>query len=91
MSDHTSSVTVYWRRGCGFCRRLLRDLERAGISFDRVNIWEDPDGAAYVRSVARGNETVPTVRVGDRPMVNPSVGDVAEALASVTAGRCGVP
>ena len=85
MSDRSSSVTVYWRPGCGFCRRLLRGLERAEIPFERINIWEDEEAAAYVRSVANGNETVPTVRVGDRPMVNPAVGDVAEALATITA------
>jgi mycoredoxin len=29
-----------------------------------INIWEDPQAAARVRSVANGNETVPTVFVG---------------------------
>jgi mycoredoxin len=39
---------------------------------DEVNIWEDPDGAAFVRSVTGGDETVPTVRIGTRSVVNPS-------------------
>jgi mycoredoxin len=71
-----SPVTVYWRPGCGFCGSLLRGLERSGVDFDRVDIWEDEDGAAFVRSVAGGNETVPTVRVVDVALVNPSSGDV---------------
>jgi hypothetical protein len=39
---------------------------------DEINIWEDADGAAFVRSVAGGNETVPTVRIGTQSLVNPS-------------------
>lgn len=75
-ADPASPVTVYWRPGCGFCSSLLRGLERHGLAFDRVNIWEDEDGAALVRSVADGNETVPTVRVVDVALVNPSASDV---------------
>jgi mycoredoxin len=74
-------VTVYWRPGCGFCSSLLRGLDRQGLAFDRVNIWDDPGGAAFVRSVARGNETVPTVRVGDVALVNPTSRDVFRAVA----------
>ncbi|MGE0305934.1 MAG: NrdH-redoxin, partial [Acidimicrobiia bacterium] len=39
---------------------------------DLVNIWDDPEGAAFVRSVARGYETVPTVSIGPEALVNPS-------------------
>ncbi len=77
----TAPVTVYWRPGCGFCSGLLRGLERNELDFDRVNIWEDEDAAAFVRSVADGNETVPTVRVGEVAMVNPSARDVMAAVA----------
>lgn len=76
-----SSVTVYWRPGCGFCSALLRQLERDGLAFDRVNIWDDPEGAAFVQSVAGGNETVPTVRIGDIGLVNPTGRDVLAAVA----------
>lgn len=75
-----SQVTVYWRPGCPFCSRLLRGLKRNGISFREVDIWADADAAAFVRSVARGNETVPTVLVGERALVNPSVTEVAALL-----------
>jgi mycoredoxin len=74
--DADLPVTVYWRPGCGFCSSLLRGLERDGLAFTRVDIWEDEDGAAFVRSVANGNETVPTVRVVDIALVNPTRNDV---------------
>ena len=77
----TAAVTVYWRPGCGFCSSLLRNLERQELSFDQVNIWEDEDAAAFVRSVANGNETVPTVKVGDVALVNPSAPEVLRAVS----------
>ena len=60
---------------------LKAGLQRDGIPFREVNIWDDPEAAAFVRSVARGNETVPTVTVGSVSLVNPTVGDVAALLA----------
>lgn len=71
---------VYWRPGCPYCAKLFRDLERIGLPVSKVNIWEDRAGAARVRSIADGNETVPTVVVGDDMMVNPRVGQVLDAV-----------
>lgn len=76
VDDQATPVTVYWRPGCGFCGALLRGLERAELRFTRVDIWQDEEGAAFVRSVADGNETVPTVRIADVALVNPSTVDV---------------
>jgi len=63
LQDPPAAVTVMWRPGCPFCALLLRGLERSGLAFERIDIWEDPEAAAWVRGVADGNETVPTVRV----------------------------
>ena len=59
---------------------LERNLDRLGLPLDKRNIWDDPESAATVRSIANGNETVPTVVVGERRMVNPSVNQVVAAL-----------
>lgn len=83
-------VTVYWRPGCGFCHVLRRELDRAGVECTEVNIWEDPAAAALVRSAARGNETVPTVVVGNHAMVNPSAREVL-AAAGVPDGDGSAP
>jgi mycoredoxin len=60
---------------------LRRGLRKAGLPTDEVDIWKDPAGAAAVRGAANGNETVPTVRVGDRFFVNPSTSEVLAAAA----------
>lgn len=74
-------VVVYWRPGCVYCARLRGRLGRAGRRALWVNIWQDREAAAYVRSVNQGNETVPTVVLDDLPMKNP---DPAMVLARLT-------
>ncbi len=78
--DNTSDIIMYWRPGCGFCAALERRMNKAELVFDKRNIWENPDDAAFVRSVAKGNEVVPTVVVKGVAMVNPSLEDIATAL-----------
>lgn len=82
-NEATDELEFFWRPGCPFCAMLERDLDRAGIGVVRRNIWEEPEAAAIVRSVADGNETVPTVRVGGRALVNPPVAEVADLLREV--------
>ena len=84
MSDATApTVTVYWRPACPFCMVLRRGLRKAGLETVEVDIWKDPAGAAAVRAAADGNETVPTVRVGDEVFVNPSAAQVLAAAAEL--------
>jgi mycoredoxin len=63
---------IYWRPGCSFCIRLRLRLGLAGRRAVWVNVRHDPAASARVRSVNDGNETVPTVFVGDEHRTNPS-------------------
>jgi mycoredoxin len=90
MADDTSfsgdapapRIDLYWRPGCGFCSMLQRKLDKLGIDRVEHNIWDDPADAAVVREHARGNETVPTVVIGDRGFVNPSAGELVAYLST---------
>jgi glutaredoxin len=77
------AVHYYWRPGCPFCSMLRRGLDQAGIGTVDHDIWQDPQAAAVVRGFAGGNETVPTVVIGDVGLVNPSAREVGEHLARV--------
>jgi mycoredoxin len=80
-SAQDGRAIVYWRPGCPFCMRLRASLGRHADRLHWVDIWADPAGAASVRAVADGNETVPTVITGDTAMVNPKP-EVVRALTS---------
>ncbi len=77
----TRQIEFYWRPGCGFCSMLQRKLDQLGIERVERNIWENADDAATVRRHANGNETVPTVVIGDTGFVNPSAGQLVDFLA----------
>lgn len=72
---------VFWRPGCTYCLRLRFRLGHRARRAHWVNIWRDPAGAAAVRAVNDGDETVPTVVVAGRAHVNPDPAWVREQLS----------
>lgn len=76
-----TSFTMYSTPWCGYCHRLKSQLEREGISFDVVDIEQDPEAVAIVESANNGNQTVPTLVYADgTSMTNPSVIQVKAKL-----------
>jgi glutaredoxin len=73
---------VYWRPGCVYCLRLRFRLGRRAREAHWVDIWRDPEGAAAVREVNGGNETVPTVFYAGTPHTNPDPAWVRERLSA---------
>ena len=76
-------VTVYTRPGCPFSAALRWQLRRLAVPVREIDIWADRAAAGVVRDITGGDETVPTVVVGTRAMVNPGVDKVRTALAEV--------
>lgn len=80
-ADPRRDVVIYWRPGCGFCAVLRARLGALGDRASWVNIWQDEEAAAYVRSVNDGDETVPTVVMDGEPLTNPDPRLVVERLS----------
>ena len=73
--------TTTW---CGYCSRLKRQLQRAGVEYAEVDIESHPDGAAVVARANNGNLTVPTMLFADgSSLTNPSVAMVNQKLADL--------
>jgi mycoredoxin len=79
-------IVIYWRPDCVFCLNLLLRLKFTRLRYRKVNIRKDPRARAFVRSVAAGNETVPTVVVAGQALVNPSKRQLIEAVRDARAG-----
>jgi mycoredoxin len=76
-------LTVFSTPWCAPCARLKRALDRAGVSYDDVDITKDATAAEIVTSFNGGNQTVPTVLFPDgTALTNPSVGQVVDRLRS---------
>ena len=80
MAEH---MTIYSTPWCGYCHRLMRQLDREGVTYSMVDIEQEPDAADYVMSVNGGLQTVPTVVFADgTALTNPSLAQVKDKLAA---------
>lgn len=78
-TDHAAAapaIQFFTRPGCPVSFFLARRLRRLDVPVEYHDIWDDPSAAAFVRSVARGYETVPTVVIGEVVLVAPGVRQV---------------
>ncbi len=76
-------MTIYSTQWCGYCHRLTKQLDREGVTYDYVDIEQDPAGADLVMSVNGGTQTVPTVVFEDgSSLTNPSVAQVLSKLSA---------
>ena len=79
--EQPDAIQFFTRAGCAISAHLARRLDRLGFPLEYHDIWSDASAAAFVRSVARGNETVPTLVVGSTVLVAPSVRRVVAVAA----------
>ena len=78
------SFTMYSTPWCGYCHRLKGQLDREGISYEVVDIEQNPDAAFIVEQANGGNQTVPTLVFADgSAQTNPSLAQVKTKLASL--------
>ncbi len=75
---------MYTTPWCGYCHRLQSQLDREGITYDVVDIEQDPSAADIVMAANRGNQTVPTLVYADgSAQTNPSLAQVKGKLSSL--------
>lgn len=78
------TFTMYSTPWCGYCHRLKSQLDREGITFEMVDIEQQPDAALIVEQANGGNQTVPTLVFSDgSAMTNPSLAQVKDKLAAL--------
>ena len=78
------TFTMYSTPWCGYCHRLKGQLDREGISFEVIDIEQNPDAAFIVEQANNGNQTVPTLVFADgSAQTNPSLAQVKAKVASL--------
>ena len=74
------TITMYSTPWCGYCKRLKRQFEEAGISYEEIDVDATPGYDQRIIEASGGYRTVPTVEVGDQMLVNPTLREVEDAL-----------
>jgi mycoredoxin len=74
-------VIVYGTRWCAATQMVRRQLERAGVPYEYVDLELHPDAAARLRWLTGGYASHPTVYVGGEVLVEPTMSELDSALA----------
>ena len=78
----TGTITMFTTDWCGYCKRLKKQLDTAGIGYTEVNIEQVDGTPELVMSLNNGNQTVPTILYPDgSAATNPSLAQVQAKLA----------
>ncbi|TFD88319.1 MULTISPECIES: mycoredoxin [Cryobacterium] len=78
----TGTITMFTTDWCGYCKRLKKQLDTAGIGYTEVNIERVDGTPELVMSLNNGNQTVPTILYPDgSAATNPSLAQVQAKLA----------
>ncbi|MBG6214687.1 MAG: mycoredoxin [Cryobacterium sp.] len=76
------TITMFTTDWCGYCKRLKKQLDTAGIGYTEVNIEQVDGTPELVMSLNGGNQTVPTILYPDgSAATNPSLAQVQAKLA----------
>lgn len=62
-------IKIYGTRWCGDCKRALRILDEHQVDYDWVDIDQNKDGEAFVKTTNQGNRSVPTIIFPDGSML----------------------
>ena len=76
------TITMYSTTWCGYCRRLKRQLDEAGIEYREIDVDATPGYDERIIAASGGFRVVPTLEVGGRLLVNPTIREVEEAVAA---------
>src|SRR3954454_2931381 len=80
--DVPDQLTIYSTQWCGYCHRLMKQLDREGVGYQVVDIEDGPSAAPWVMSVSAGNQPAPTVVFPDgSPLTTRSLHQVVKRLA----------
>lgn len=76
-------IRMFTTTWCGHCRRLKRQMTEAGLTFEEVDLDQDPSHDDRILAAAGGHRVVPTLEVGGRLLVNPTIAEVTSAASAV--------
>lgn len=79
----TDPIVMYTTAWCGYCRRLKRALWHRGVDVEEIDIERHPEHGEMIEALTGGFRTVPTVRIGEEYLVNPTAEEVLAAARGV--------
>lgn len=74
------NVTVYGSRTCPDTNRATRALDGRQIPYEFKDVDESPEFNDYIAGLNGGQRVMPTIRVDNRTLLNPSDDELVRAV-----------
>ena len=75
-----ANVTVYGSRTCPDTNRATRYLDRRAIPYEFKDVDESPEYNDYIAGLNDGKRVMPTIRVDNEILINPSEDELTRAI-----------
>ncbi len=72
MTGATQTVKMFTTTWCGYCKGTKRYLDSKGITYEEIDIEQNPEYGEAIEQASGGFRTVPTLEVRGKLYVNPS-------------------
>lgn len=79
------NVTVYGSRQCPDTTRATRFLDAKRIPYEFKDVDENPEYNDYIAGLNHGKRVMPTIRINNENLINPSDEVLGQAVADATA------
>ena len=81
------NVSVYGSRNCPDTTRALRFLDAQRIAYEFKDLDESPELNGYVAELNEDEREIPTIRIDNEILINPSDQELRSALQQAAAER----
>jgi len=79
-----ANISVYGSRTCPDTTRATGFLDEQGIPFEFKDVDENPEFNDYIAGLNGGKRVMPTIRVENDFLVNPDLGQLADAVRAAS-------
>jgi glutaredoxin len=81
------NVTVYGSKSCEDTIRVMRYLDSRSIPYEFKDVDESPEYNDYVAGLNGGQRVIPTIRIDNEILINPSDDELEKAHKQAAAVR----
>lgn len=79
------NVSVYGSRSCPDTTRATAFLDRLGVPYEFKDVDQNPEYNEFIAGLNHGKRVMPTIRVENENLINPSESDLEQAVKKAAA------
>ena len=81
------NVTVYGSRTCPDTTRATGYLDRESIPYEFKDVDDSPEYNDYIAGLNGGKRVMPTIRIDNETLINPSEAELGRAVTDAASER----